>query len=300
MAEERLGLADGDPDGVRRRVLAAWEDFLALAGQVDGAAASRLPGWRAHDVLTHLGTWDDGGPLERILASARVGAAGRPADPDRENAAVVAAHRDASPTEVLAALVRARDDVAAFFDSPDPVALGLSPTLSILGPLPVLCVVHAVCYELAVHAGDLRPAGAAEPPPRLLSAGLAALVDVTGALAARQGIPVTVMAAAPEGAWRFTSDSGGWTTAPGEGALAGPAILGSAADILDVSAGRAAAPALLLSRRLRVHDLPGFLVLAPLVEVVPGLPGGGPLRAAARTLGTAAGLLGRLPGLRRP
>ncbi len=44
-----------------------------------------------------------------------------------------------------------------------------------------------------------------------------------------------------------------------------------------------------------------FLTLAPLVEAVPGLPGGAPLRAAARTLGAAAAVAGRLPRLlRRP
>ncbi len=149
-----------------------------------------------------------------------------------------------------------------------------------------------------MHAVDLESAGDATPPPRLLQAGLGALLDVTGALAARAGLAVTVTAQTPAGGWSITASDGGWSTRPVPvGAVQGIAILGSAQDILDVSAGRAGAPQLLAARRLKVQDLRGFLTLAPLVESVPGLPGGGALRGAARTLGAAVDTVGRIPGL---
>jgi len=292
-----LGLASTDPSGVRRRVLDAWTDF-ADAAAVELSRGTRLAGWRAQEVCTHLGSWDDSRVLESVLASARAGAVSEPPSTDALNAAVTAAHRSESRAAVLGALEAAREAVDGFFAGPDCTALGLTPTVSLLGPLPVLTVISAGCYELAVHALDLVSSGAPPPPQRLLLAGLGALIDVTGALAARAGLEVTVTAQTPDGGWSCTAAGGGWTTSPvPAGPVSGVAIVGSAADVLDVSAGRAGAPALLASRRLRVQDLRGFMALAPLVEAVPGLPGGAALRGAARTLGAAVDTVGRLPGL---
>lgn len=302
MAEAGSGLAASDPDGVRSRVLACWDAFVGTAVGLDLRRPSRIPGWSAHDVCVHLGRWDDAEPLGRLLASARAGGTGQSPDVDADNAEVLAAHRDASREEVLAALRHSREGVAAFFDSPDANRLALAPVMTVLGTLPLLSIVHAGCYELAVHLLDLVPAGAPEPAAEVLHAGLGALLDVTAALALRVGIAATVGAQTPEGGWRCSIAAGGWTTVPvPPGPVPGCAILGAAADILDVSAGRAAAPALIAARRLRVQDMRTFLTLAPLVEAVPGLPGGAPLRAAARTLGAAAAVAGRLPRLlRRP
>jgi hypothetical protein len=52
----------------------------------------------------------------------------------------------------------------------------------------------------------------------------------------------------------------------------------------------------LARRRLRVRDIGGLLRLAPIVSAAPGIPGGPILSLAARTLGGAGGLLGRLRG----
>jgi hypothetical protein len=49
-------------------------------------------------------------------------------------------------------------------------------------------------------------------------------------------------------------------------------------------------------RRLRVHDLGGLLKLAPIVQAAPGIPGGPILQLAARTVGGAGSMLGRLFG----
>lgn len=61
---------------------------------------------------------------------------------------------------MLGALEAAREAVDGFFAGPDCTALGLTPTASLLGPLPVLTVISAGCYELAVHALDLVSSGA--------------------------------------------------------------------------------------------------------------------------------------------
>ena len=290
------GLADLPAAELGPPVLAAWDAFLALAEEVDLAAPTRLPGWRVHEVLVHLGAWSDHNPVDALLAS--VGAStSSPLDPDRTNAALVRAHAAASSAEVLAALHTARDRVAAYFAGGSHDKVGRELAASVVGPLPVGSVVHAACYELAVHAIDIAPSPV---PWELLSRGLAALADITGALSARHDIDASVASMTPLGGWRFESGRDGWTTAPlPPGKVPGTGIEGDAALILDVSAGRHSAVPLLMSRKLVVHRLPSFLRLAPLVEEVPGLPGGHALRGAVKHLAGAGRLLGRIPGLRR-
>lgn len=289
------GLADLATAEQADRVLAAWDGFRAVAAAADLDRPSRLPGWTGHDVVVHLGDWPEATTLDRLLDAARSGAPGDP-DPgrtDRANAALVAAHRDASRAETLAALDRSRDRIAAWFADPDaadgPRALGARPVPSVVGSLPLLTVVSASGYELAVHALDL--AGPA-PGPELLDAGLAALVDVTGVFAHRRGLSTTLTAWTGARGWQVRTDAEGWTTRRVSGRLpAGAAVEGDAAALLDASAGRRAVPALLASRAMRVHGLPELVRLAPIVEEVPGLPGGPALRAASRWVGGAGRLL---------
>jgi hypothetical protein len=70
--------------------------------------------------------------------------------------------------------------------------------------------------------------------------------------------------------------------------------------LLDASAGRVSIPPLLLDGRLKVHDMAMMLRLTPLLDEVPGLPGGGALKVAAKVVGGVRGgataLLGRLRG----
>ena len=158
-------------------------------------------------------------------------------------------------------------------------------------------LISAGTYELAVHALDLAPCGAPPPAPVLLDRGVAALIDVTGALAARAGVDVALTAMTPTGGWRFTSGDDGWTTEPvPAGRVDGVGVRGSAADLLDASAGRSGLPQLLLARRLQVHQLPQWMRLAPLLEEVPGLPGGPALRAAVGGLSGVAGGVGKVLG----
>src|ERR671916_748209 len=71
-------------------------------------------------------------------------------------------------------------------------------------------VVLGQAYELAVHGLDLVPCGVPPPPRPVLQAGLAALADVTGALAAREGVSGGAELAAPEGGWGFAAHDRGW------------------------------------------------------------------------------------------
>jgi hypothetical protein len=183
--------------------------------------------------------------------------------------------------------------------------LGRRAAQSMVGPLPVLTIVHAASYELAVHALDLGPCGAPAPAAGLLDAGVAALVDVTGALASRTGRTAAVTVMTPAGGWRGAVPvrGGGWVTERvAAGPVRGTAVFGTATDLLDASAGRVVIPRLLVTGRIRIHDVPGLLRLAPIVTEIPGIPGGPALRIASRALAGAGGalsLLPRLPGLRR-
>ncbi len=288
------GLADTDPRALGDAVVAAWDAFLEVASapSTDLTRPSRLPGWSGADTCIHLGQWPDSTPLEGLRDSALAGGAGEPMDPDDANSRLVAAHRADGPDAVLAALVRARDTLADWFDTDEPEQLGRQVSSSAVGPLPVLSLVHAGTYELAVHALDLAPCGAPEPSELLLERGVAALMDVTGALCVRSGVHTTLTASTPAYGWAFRSGADGWTVerTPG-GRFAGPGASASAADLLDASAGRAHLPALLLSRRLAVQDLRGFMRLAPLLHDVPGLPGGAVLRSAVGGLGRVTRLL---------
>jgi uncharacterized protein (TIGR03083 family) len=295
-AAGRFGLAEQDPAALGRQVLAAWDAFLDVARSADLSRPSRLPGWTGRDTCVHLGAWEDSRVLEGVLASAHAGDLADPPPPEVQNDALVRAHAGASDAEVLAALERARARVARFLVEEAQEA-GRLLSRSSVGPLPVLSLVHAGTYELAVHALDLAPCGALPPPPVLLDRGLAALIDVTGALSARAGVDIALTAMTPQGGWRFTSAGDGWTTERATaGPFAGVGVRGSAADLLDASAGRAALPHLLLTRRLTVQQLPQWMRLAPLLDEVPGLPGGVALKAGVAGLSSVVGGVGKVLG----
>jgi uncharacterized protein (TIGR03083 family) len=287
------GLAGAGRDTVGPLVLSAWDDFIALAEQADLQAPSRLPGWRGQEVCVHLGLWDDHRALEGLVASAQEGGAGPQPDADAANDAVTASHRDAGPEDVLAALRRHRDAVAEHLGIADP-ALDLAMTASTVGRLPLLSVVLGQAYELAVHGLDLAPCGAPAPSDQTLDAGLAALAEVTGAIAAQAGVTGGATLHTPDGGWRFSADRGGWTVErTGPERPDGSAVEGTAATLLDASAGRANPVGLLARRRIKAHHLGGLLALAPVVEHAPNVPGGPILRLAARSMSGPGRLLRR-------
>lgn len=288
------GMADAGREEVGTRVLSAWDAFIAAAERVELGRSSRLPGWRAHEICVHLGCWDDHTAMADLIASARTGATGPQPDPDAVNARVIAAHAGATREEVLEALRRNREATARYL-AEEPVELDTAPTVSVVGRVPLLSVVLGQAYELAVHGLDLVSCGAEPPPPEVLQSGLAALTDVTGALATSCGITGEVTLATPDGGWSFAADPQGWVvrSVPG-GTHEGPAVAASAELLLDAASGRTNPVPAVARRQLTVHDVGGLLALAPIVQKVPGIPGGPILQLAARTVGGAGGVLGRL------
>jgi uncharacterized protein (TIGR03083 family) len=287
-------MADAGRDEVAPRVLSAWDAFIERAETVDLTRPSRVKGWRAQEICAHLGCWDDHTAVADLIASARAGGAGTPPDVDAVNARVTTAHRDASRDEVLAALRRNREATARYL-ADEPVELDAALANSVVGPLPLLSVVLGQAYELAVHGLDLVSCGAAPPPRHVLQSGLAALADVTGALAASMGISGGVTLATPDGGWAFASGPDGWTVrrvAPD--AFTGAAVEAPADLLLEAASGRINPVPAVARRKLKVHDVGGLLQLAPIVQAVPGIPGGPILQLAARTVGGAGGMLGRL------
>ncbi|HEY0509363.1 MAG TPA: maleylpyruvate isomerase N-terminal domain-containing protein [Blastococcus sp.] len=287
-------MADAGRDLVGGMVLEAWDALLEQAEAVDLSRPSRLSGWRAQEICVHLGCWDDHTALADLIESARTGAAGSRPEVDAVNARVTAAHRDASRNDVLAALRRNREATARYL-AEEPVELDTAPTVSVVGRIPLLSVVLGQAYELAVHGLDLVSCGAEPPPPSVLQSGLAALADVTGGLAASMSLRGGVTLATPDGGWAFDSGPDGWTVrrVPADG-FSGPAVEASAELLLEAASGRINPVPAVARRRLKVHDVGGLLVLAPIVQAVPGIPGGPILQVAARTVGGAGGLLGRL------
>jgi uncharacterized protein (TIGR03083 family) len=292
------GLAAYDVADLAPLILTAWDDFLEVASASQLHLPTRVPGWTAHDLCVHLGSWPGSRSLVRVIEEARARDADGTFDQEGHSAAVIEANAAATDHEVLAGIERARAETAAFLDSPDVAELGRRPVRSAVGPLPLLTAVAAVTYELAVHALDLEPAGAPCPPAGLLEAGVASLVDVTGALAVRCGIDTTAGCVTPDGGWAFASRGPDWLTMRLPDARPGwPVVEADAAVILDASAGRRQVPRLLARREMRLHHVAGLLRLAPIVERVPGLPGGPALSGAARHLRGIGHWARLLPGL---
>src|SRR3954466_3082772 len=247
------GLADEGRERVGGMGLGAWDFFLEQAASVDLERQSRLPGWRAHEICVHLGCWDDRQALADLIASARSGGTGTPPDVDAVNARVTSAHGGASRAEVLAPLRRNRDATPRYL-AEEPAELDTAPTVSVVGRLPLLSVVLGQAYELAVHGLDLVSCGAEPPPASVLQSGLAALADVTGALAASCDITGGVTLTTPDGGWAFAADPHGWRGGGGRGGRAAGPWVGPPADLLlDAAGGRITPFPAVARRRLKVH-----------------------------------------------
>lgn len=289
------GLASHQPGEVAALLDPAWECIEGTAERIDLDAGTRLAGWTARQVLVHLGSWDEDDLGQRV-AEARGGVVEPAEDTDARNARLVSTHHDASRDEVLAALRRARRATSDYLLGDEVEATGTAPVASPVGELPLTGLLVARAYELAVHALDLVPAGAPAPEDPLVTAGLAALADVTGSLLARRELVTAFAVLTPVASWVVGAADGDWTTArlePGRpsrsvGRSVGcPSIEGLAVDVLDASAGRVSGAQLLLTRRLRGHDVPGLLQLLPAIQSAQGLPGGSGVRAAADVLAGA-------------
>ncbi|MFC5906333.1 hypothetical protein [Streptacidiphilus monticola] len=271
------GVASGAVEDVAERVLGAWDVVLAVAEDRTDLAD-----------LAELGSWPERPVLATLMAQAR-----------SDDVAEPPAKRDRSAesaSEIRAALHDARTRVATALKevAADP-ALARRELPSNLGPLPLLTQINAMGHELALALLRAEGARTALPQP-VADAGLAALVDVVGGLACRQGLTLSAGAWEPDGGlgWWFQSDTEGWTTRPGRPDRGVPGIEGTAALILGAPGGPTSLPAQLARGELRLHRISRLMGLAPLVEQVPGLPGGPLLRRAV----SMVGLFGRIPGRR--
>ena len=247
----------------------------------------------AGEAVAEMGTWPGSRTLDDMLADAK---AGRVGEPTPGNAPEIPARPTSA--ELTAALRRSRDSLARWLESdPDWSAESLLPTPTALGPLPLLTAIHGAAYPMALIALDLA-AVVGEAPADLLDTGLDALVDTTGAFAARAGVAASITARVPGRQIGTGASDGSWCTrdvSEADPQAAGPAVIADVATVLTVTAGRADVAGLYRSGSLRLHDISGLLNWVPVVETVPGLPGGAALARAGRYVGTVTTLLSKLP-----
>ena len=288
------GLATADLAGLGERVVAGWQAFYDVAAAADLDLPSRKTGWSGHDIVVHLGAWDDARTLDDILDDARQGRV-HTVDQSALGRALITQHAEASREQALDAVQGALDAAVQWFGDLDAAGEdALLLTASPLGALPVATLLHAAVYQLACSALDLEPCGV-EVGDDLLDAGLIALVDSAGALTARKGATASLSASTDSGVWGFGATAGDWSAVELD-EPAGPSVQASARLILDITSGRTSqVGSMYRSGNLRVHDLPGLLRLAPLIQDVPGIPGAAALGAATRYLSG----LSRIAGLFR-
>lgn len=280
-----LGLAGQDPLALAQQTLDAWSDFRESLETVDFDSKTRVKRQSARALIAKVGDWPESRQLPEILADARVGRLAL-IDQDAIDAKVIATHEHDNRGQLLAAVERARDSLANWvldYDRDGLAELAVTSVGSPLGALPVMTYVHAAAFQLAVCSRDLEQAGA-QTPDRLLTAGLRALVDTTGALAARMGIDTTFAVVTPVASVVTISQQGGWTVNEvGVADVVGdlPGLEGDAGTLIDVAAGRRNPVTTLRGRGIRINQMQRLMKLAPIAKENPGLPGGPILRKSA-------------------
>ncbi len=280
-----LGLASRDPLALAQQTLDAWSDFRAAIENVDLDARTRVKRTRVRALIAKVGDWPESRQLSEILADARAGRL-ELIDQDAIDARVVAAHGHDDRAQLFGGVERARDSLASWMlrhHSDDLVELATTSVGSPLGAIPVMTYVHAAAFQLAICARDMERAGA-DVPDRLLITGLRALVDTTGALAARMDIDITFAVVTPIGSVVMVAEQGGWTVDElGENDLVVdmPGLEGDAGTLLDVAAGRRNPVTALRGRSIKINQMQRLMKLAPIAKENPGLPGGSILRRSA-------------------
>jgi len=295
------GLATADPVEALAIVRAAYSGVAELARTVNLDGYSRIPGHTRRDMLVPLGDWEEHTFFAGLVEDARFGRSHDLDDDGARNRMIVAAHTDATADDLVLALERTIERAEAFLASAEAETVGRMFSSSPVGPLPVTSIIVASAFEAAVHALDV--AAPENVPAQVLDAGVAALVDTTGALAARHRISTTFAVRTPSVTWAAGSHGDSWTTAhlhPQESRFDWPGVRGHAADVIEAASGRANPAQLVLSRKLRVHDIPALLTLLPALEDVPGMGGGTAAKAALRALGQTGRLFGQLSRLTAP
>jgi hypothetical protein len=292
-SDER-GLASTEPDRLASTIAQSWNLFTALVEPLDLDTVTRAKGLTAREIVIPLGAWDDNRPLARLVLDARNGVVGVH-DQSALVDAVRDAHRHESDVAIVDALRRQGEQMTTFLYGEDVSEVGAAPVASMLGTLPLLTFLLAATYPLATSSLDLESAGAVVPDA-LLDNGLLGVVDVIGALAARQGITASLCAVTPTGVVATAAQEGAWRTTLLEGSEPlGPAVEGPARVLLEMTAGRANVADLVRRPDFALHDVTGLLELAGIVEQVPGIPGRTALVAAIRATRSVSSLMRRLP-----
>jgi len=287
------GLASGDLATLAPSIGRGWEVFVQAIAPADLDLPSRKTGWSGRDIVAKVGQWEFGRRLEHMLAEAHDGDADY-YDADALDEQVRALAAELPVDDVLAAVAAARQTTADWLASDGPGTWGLVHTSSPLGPLPVLTVMNAMTYQLSIAALDLEPCGV-QPPDELMHIGLIALVDTTGALAARKHMTGSFTAITPDLIVGAASRGGHWRTSVlAEDPHMGPGVVAPARTVLDVTSGRANVAHLYRSGALHVRDLTGLLRLAPVLEGIPGIPPLGAVGRALSVVDAVGGLFGRL------
>jgi hypothetical protein len=299
----------------------SWQQFrdslnqISAAGRFDTQLRSTSANGRHHtvrDLAIGIGAWPEARTIPVICHEAAAGLVGD-FNQDPLTDELRDRYSDHSDNDILAAVDQSVADIEHWAEHGAIHADALLPVRSLLGTLPVLTLLHAACYQLAVYAIDIEASSTARHPmpaadAQLKFAGVAALVDVTGAIAARQGVSAAIAARTSDGVAATRSHVidgvGAWRTVTlGAGAVVdAPSVTASTQTFIEVTTGRIGnIPALMLRRELVLDDVQGLLHITPVLEGVPGLPGGAALRAATSSvramtsLGTnLGGRLGRM------
>ena len=153
-----------------------------------------------------------------------------------------------------------------------------SKNASPVGPLPVLTLIHGICYQLATVSLDLQPAGCVVDD-NLLLLGLVALVDMMGAFIARTGTTGSLSAVGTQIIVGTGSREHDWRTVvleTSDSRVLGPTVVGATDVLLDVTSGRANAA-------------------LPVLEQVPGIPAVATFGRAATVIARASDVLSRFP-----
>lgn len=287
------GLASGDLEELAASIDRAWAIFEGLADDADLDAPARKHGWLGRGIVARVGEWPFGRRLQDMLSEAHDGDADF-YDSDVLDELVRDRTADLPDEDILAAVSAARRTTSEWLASDGPATWALVHTSSPLGPLPVLTVMSAVTYQLAVSALDLEPCGV-RAPDALMHIGLTALVDATGALAARKHVTGSFTAVTPELIVGVGARGGHWRTVRlDEDPQAGPGVVAPARVIVDATSGRVNVAHLYRTGALHVRDLGGMVRLAPVLEGVPGLPPLGAVGRALHMVEAVGGFLGRL------
>jgi hypothetical protein len=286
------GLASGEPTRLAELIDAAWRRFLTIVSDLDLSLPSRKHGWTGRQVVAHIGYWPGIRNIETLLADAHEGVA-TTVDQNAVDATALAHSRDLPDSAILAAVDHAREAAVNWLTGPGPATWGRVLTSSPLGPLPVTTVLFASTYQLGVALLDLQPCGA-PIDDEVSHTALLAVLDTTGALAARKRIDGTFTAVTPSGVVAASALGGWWRTGePAADPQYGPTVTAPANVVLDVTSGRAHVAHLYRTGQLHVRDLAGMARLAPVLDGVPGVPPLGAVGRAMLVVDAVGGLLGR-------